>query len=104
MTGEGGIVRARYAYILPITLLVGGVSLFAQSIPPPPPPDPLPAQSAAPALRVTSRIVQVSVSVHDENGLPIRGLTKDDFVLMDDGQRQQIASLSEQTNRLTTTA
>ena len=35
-------------------------------------------------------------------GSTIKGLTKDDFVLFDDGQRQQIASISEQSNRVTT--
>jgi VWFA-related protein len=47
--------------------------------------------------------VQVSVSVHDDHGRPVTGLTKSDFVLLDQGQRQQIASFSEQRNLLTTT-
>ncbi len=58
---------------------------------------------APPAVRVTTRMVQVSVVVHDKDGKPVTGLTKNDFVLLDQGQRQQIASFSEQTNRLTTT-
>ena len=54
-----------------------------------------------PSVRVTTRLVQVSVLVHDSDGKPITGLTKEDFVLFDQGQRQQIVSFSEQTNRLT---
>ena len=51
--------------------------------------------SAAMRRHVATRVVQVSVTVHDDRGRPVTGLTKDDFVLMDQGQRQQIASFSE---------
>ncbi|HEV3219666.1 MAG TPA: VWA domain-containing protein [Candidatus Acidoferrales bacterium] len=57
---------------------------------------------APPAVRVTTRMVQVTVFVHDKDGNPISGLAKNDFVLFDQGQRQQIESFSEQTNRVTT--
>ncbi len=76
---------------------------FAQSAPPPPPPAP-PISSSQSAVRVTTRIVQVSVTVHDDRGRPVAGLTKDDFVLLDEGKRQQITSITERDNRLTTTA
>src|ERR1700692_3480597 len=46
---------------------------------------------APPSVRVTTRMVQVSVIVHDKDGKPVTGLTKDDFVLLDQGQRQQLA-------------
>jgi VWFA-related protein len=52
------------------------------------------------AVRVATRMVQVNVIVQDRDGQPVTGLTKDDFVLFDQGQRQQIASFSVQTNRL----
>ena len=61
------------------------------------------ASPKTPPLRVTSRLVQVNVIVQDKNGQPVPGLTKDDFALFDQGQSQQIASFSEQTNHLTTT-
>ncbi len=44
------------------------------------------------------------MTVHDQNGLPVTGLTKNDFVLLDDGKRQLITSITEQNNRLTTTS
>jgi VWFA-related protein len=68
---------------------------------PPPPPTQTPAPSAQSAVHVTTRIVQVSVVVQDGNGKPVKGLTKDDFVLLDQGQRQQIASISEGTRKFT---
>jgi VWFA-related protein len=43
-----------------------------------------------PLIRVTSRLLQVSVVVHDSKGEPVTDLTKDDFVLFDKGQRQEI--------------
>jgi VWFA-related protein len=87
-----------------VALCLAGVAFaFAQSVPPPPPPA-LPTPSAQSAVHVTTRIVQVSVTVHDDRGRPVTGLTKDDFILLDEGQRQQIASITEQTNRVSTTA
>ena len=95
-------MRAKRAYIVAVLFLAGATLAFAQSMPPPPPPDKAPAQSTAPALRVTTRIVQVSVTVHDSNGRPVTGLTKDDFILSDEGKRQKIASFSEHRNRVAT--
>ena len=93
-------MRAKRSVIIPAICLTGTAIAFAQSVPPPP----LPTTSPQSAVRVTTRFVQVSVTVHDQNGKPVKGLTKDDFILFDDGQRQQISSISEQSNRLTTTA
>jgi VWFA-related protein len=54
------------------------------------------AQNAAQAprgepLRATSRLVQLNVLVHDSKGSPVRDLTKDDFVVLDEGRQRQIA-------------
>jgi VWFA-related protein len=53
-----------------------------------------------PALRVTTRLVQVSVVVHDKHDEPITGLTKGDFVLLDDKKPQAIQIFSMQTNQV----
>jgi VWFA-related protein len=95
-------MRVKIAVIAVALFLAGFAYVFAQSVPPPPPPA-LPTPSAQSAVHVTTRIVQVSVTIHDKDGQPVTGLTKDDFTLLDEGQRQQIASFSEQTNRITTT-
>src|ERR1700722_4802709 len=47
-------------------------------------------------LRVTSRLVQVSVIVRHK-GAPVTGLTKDDFTVLDQNRPQQIADFSEQS-------
>jgi VWFA-related protein len=47
-----------------------------------------------PVLRATSRLVLVSAIVRDKNGEPVRGLTKDDFAVLDDGKPQAIATFS----------
>lgn len=54
-------------------------------------------QATAP-IRVTTRLVQVSVVAHDKGGQPVADLTKDDFMLSDDGRAQQIAFFSVETN------
>jgi VWFA-related protein len=90
--------------VVAVTLALAGAGLvFAQSVPPPPPAV-MPTPSAQSAVHVTTRIVQVSVTVHDDRGRPVTGLTKDDFILLDEGKRQQITSITEQNNRLVTMA
>jgi len=54
------------------------------------------AQTTPVVLRVTTRLVQVSVIVRDGKGHHIPGLTKDDFTLMELGQAQTISLFSEQ--------
>lgn len=94
----------RVKHVLSTGLICAAVAsfAFAQSVPPPPPPA-LSSPSSQSAVHVTTRIVQVSVTVHDDHGRPVTGLTKDDFVLLDQGHRQQISSFSEQKNIVTTT-
>jgi VWFA-related protein len=60
--------------------------------------------SAPQPLRVTSRLVQVTVTVQDEDGHPVTGLTKDDFKIFDQGKPQQIAAFSAQTSHITANA
>ena len=51
------------------------------------------AQAQEPLIRVTTRMVEVNVVVRDKSG-PVRGLTRDDFVLFDKGKPQPIAAFS----------
>jgi VWFA-related protein len=46
--------------------------------------------SADSTIRVTTRIVYVDVVVHDSGGRLVKGLTRDDFRLSEDGKAQQI--------------
>ncbi len=91
----------KHAPVVAIIWTVVTAYAFAQSVPPPPPSSPAPSPQSA--VHVTTRIVQVSVTVHDEDGRPVTGLTKDDFVLLDQGHRQNISSFSEQKNIVATT-
>lgn len=77
------------------------VPTFPQSQPPKPPDQRTDKESAprGPALRVLTRLVQVSVVVQDKNGQPVTGLTKDDFTLFDQGQEQKINFFSELSNQ-----
>src|SRR5689334_10394719 len=49
-------------------------------------------------LRVDVRLVNVSATVSDTSGRYIPGLTKDDFVLEEDGVAQPIAHFSQDEN------
>jgi VWFA-related protein len=65
-----------------------------------PPQQPSPAgQQPTPVLHVTTRLVQVNVVVQDKKGNPVGGLTKDDFVILDQGKPQTISIFSEQSNQ-----
>jgi len=59
----------------------------------------LAAGQEPPLLRVTTRLVQLNVVVHDKKGRPVADLTKDDFTLFDEGQRQKIAFFSVESTR-----
>ncbi|KAA0251703.1 MAG: VWA domain-containing protein [Acidobacteria bacterium] len=60
---------------------------------------PLPAQEAGPtpsrAVTATAEVTLVEVPVHvtGPDGFPVRGLTKEDFELLDDGRKAEIESM-----------
>ena len=86
-------------------VLMLGVRALGQSPPPAQTKDQSPP--AAPALRVTTRSIQVSVIALDKDGHPVTGLTKNNFTLTDHGQEQKISYFAEETTKeqpATTTA
>ncbi|MFP5204233.1 MAG: VWA domain-containing protein, partial [Acidobacteriota bacterium] len=46
------------------------------------------------SLRLSSRLVDIGVTAHDRKGRPVRGLTREDFVVCDNGVRQTLRSFS----------
>jgi VWFA-related protein len=58
-------------------------------VPPRPQPAPAPSQET-PTFRVSIRYVEVDAVVEDQKGKFVSGLTKDDFVLLEDGRPQTI--------------
>lgn len=92
---------------LALLAVVTGVPGFPQSQPPKPPDPQTNKQTSAPAnaLRVLTRLVQVSVIAEDGNGKPVMGLTQNDFTVSEGGQQQKINYFTEQSNEnLTLTA
>jgi len=61
-------------------------------------------QASSPSVRVSTRLVQISVVVKDKKGNPVTDLTKDDFTLLDENKPQAISVFSEQTTQLAPTA
>jgi len=51
-----------------------------------------------PVIKVTTRLVQVNVVVHNKKGEPVGDLTKEDFVLLDKGQEQKILFFSKESS------
>src|SRR5580700_5109919 len=104
----------RFAVVLAFAFGAARIGAQESSTPPAPPipqvPSPSSANSKPPQapeanlpstakpLRATTRLVQLSVVVHDKQGNPITGLTKDDFVIVDGKKPQPIQIFSVQTN------
>jgi Ca-activated chloride channel family protein len=57
-----------------------------------------PAQQEQPLIQVTSRLIEVSVVVQ-EDGKFVGGLTRDDFELLDEGKRREIAFFSAESTK-----
>src|SRR5204862_330420 len=52
-----------------------------------------------PVLRVSTRLVEVSVVVENRKGEPVRDLGRDDFTVLDDGREQQISVFSVESEQ-----
>ena len=64
-----------------------------------------PQQSSSPSvIRSTTRLVQVNVIVHDKNGALLSDLSRDDFMILDQGKPQQIAFFAEENGILSAAA
>ncbi|HLK32098.1 MAG TPA: hypothetical protein VKT29_03350, partial [Terriglobales bacterium] len=69
----------------PLVILLCAALLAAQ----------VPAQTARPpqyTFRTFSELVLVNVTVRDRKGNPVRGLTANDFTVLEDGKPQHVAS------------
>src|SRR5579863_8171 len=51
-------------------------------------------------LRLTTRVVNINVVVTDKQGNPVKGLTKEDFTVLDAGQAQKISFFTTVDNEL----
>ena len=60
-------------------------------------PAPVP-QEPLQTLKISTRIVGVSAVVLDKRGEPVKGLTKDDFVLKQDGKEEEIRYFSQDSD------
>lgn len=74
-------------------LLFASGFAFCQSAPPRPP-DAQSGGQTAPVLRFSVRLIQVNVIAEDRDGNPVHDLKKEDFTLLDQGERQQISLFS----------
>jgi VWFA-related protein len=62
-----------------------------------------PATTPQTSLKAETRLVQLSVLVHDKSGAPVRDLKKEDFVILDEKQPQAIQMFSMETSLPPTT-
>lgn len=62
-------------------------------------PSPMPAGQEQEIERVFTRRVRLPVTVTDKKGQPVEGLTANDFLVLEDKQRQQIESITDGSSR-----
>src|SRR5246127_3846842 len=80
--------------LLLVSLFLAFCGLQAQqSVPPAPPPQKQPSTT----LKVDVNLVNVFVTVTDDQGAPVGGLKKENFVLKEDGQKQTIAVFDKES-------
>jgi VWFA-related protein len=87
--------------------LLASAAIGQAPAPPPAPSAGPPSAAAAPSARTqppqipiqsTTRLIQLNVIAQDKNGKPVTGLTKDDFVISDNGKPQEISVFSEESS------
>src|ERR1700758_2875352 len=80
--------------LLLVSLFLAFCGLQAQqSVPPAPPPQKQPSTT----LKVDVNLVNVFVTVTDDQGAPVGGLKKENFILKEDGQEQKIAVFDKES-------
>ncbi|MGB2914198.1 MAG: hypothetical protein WBB81_11645, partial [Pyrinomonadaceae bacterium] len=52
------------------------------------------AQGKEEIIRVDTQLVDVPIAVSSANGMPLRGLTKSNFIIFEDGKRQETVDFS----------
>jgi VWFA-related protein len=57
-----------------------------------------PADDATPTIQVEVNLVNVLAAVRDKNGALLNNLTKDDFILTEDGQQQEIKYFTRESD------
>jgi len=82
-------------FVLEITLLVVWANALVAAQQPSPP-----SKDSGLVLHVTTRMVLVDAVVVDKEGHPVTGLRAEDFLVIEDGVRQRIASFSERNSKL----
>jgi VWFA-related protein len=92
-------LAALLAVWLALWNLTAPLTAAAQGAPATPPPakQSTPPKQELPALRVSTHLVQVNAIVEDKRGELVTGLTKDDFIIFDDGQEQTIGLFSAES-------
>jgi VWFA-related protein len=68
---------------LTVVVMVGGAPLGAQ----------VPADQPRPTFRSAADLVSIQASVRDKRGRPVKGLTRTDFEVLDNGERRPVVAL-----------
>lgn len=72
------------------TLFISSFTVFAQNVPPPPPPL---TYEDKEEIKIESRLVMIPVSVTDASGQAVTGLTANDFRVLEENKKQEIAEV-----------
>jgi VWFA-related protein len=92
---KGGVVMRDHL----LRTLITWLCVLRLTVPVPGQTPAAPAKEETPVLRVATRLVQVNVIVQDKKGEPVADLTRDDFVLLEQGKEQPIRIFSVESSR-----
>ncbi len=84
-------MRQIIAVIISI-LFISGFTVLAQKVPPPPPPLAIEDKEE---IKIESRLVMIPVSVTNESGQAVTGLTARDFKVLEQNKSQEIAEVGD---------
>jgi VWFA-related protein len=91
-------MRPLFAPVLALLFLVNSINVFALRQNPPNPGGqtgpPAPTAQDDDVVRITTNLIQLDVSVTDNNGHPVPDLQPDDFEIQENGHTQQISNFS----------
>lgn len=71
------------------SIFISSFTVFAQKLPPPPPP---PIEDKE-EIKIESRLIMIPVSVTDATGQAVTGLTANDFRVLEENKKQEIAEV-----------
>ncbi len=81
-------MKLRHPHLVTLLVFLVGATAFSQN------PSQAPNNRAEDVVKITTTLIQVDATVLDKKGVPVKGLTADDFEIYENGQKQPITNFA----------